>query len=181
MTEEEYSKPIWELESILEGLMLDKHYPRKKFSGHTECYQDEIDLEYYYMDFIMKISVEEYEAMKDRVDGNKKRKNKYNAKKTSYNGNNYDSKKEAKYAESLDLAMKYSVEGAPEKWERQIRMPVKINDKHICYYILDFKVYYKDRIEYIDVKGMKSGPAYQMFRLKKKLVEAYHGIEIIEK
>jgi len=129
------------------------------------------------------ISVEEYEAIMNRIDGKKaekKPKNKYNAKKTSYNGHTYDSKKEAKYAQDLDLAMRLQADGAPLSWERQIRMPVKLNDKHICYYILDFKVTYSDRVEHIDVKGMKSGPAYAMFKLKKKLIEAYHGVEIIE-
>jgi len=129
------------------------------------------------------ITPEEYESMMERVNGKKAAKapkNKYNAKKTVYDGHKYDSKKEAKYAQDLDFAMRLGLEGAPTKWERQIRMPVKINDKHICYYILDFLVTYEDRIEHVDVKGMKSGPAYAMFRLKKKLIEAYHGVEIIE-
>jgi hypothetical protein len=46
--------------------------------------------------------------------------------------------------------------------------------------VVDFIVTYSDRVEYIDVKGYKKGCAYQMFRLKKKMVEAFHGIEIIE-
>ena len=131
----------------------------------------------------MAISTEEYEAMMERIHGKKaakKPKNKYNAKKTDYRGNSYDSKKEAHYAMSLDMAMKVQAPGAPLKWERQVRMPVELNGKHICYYILDFKVTYKDRVEHVDVKGMKSGPAYAMFRLKKKLIEAYHEVEIIE-
>ena len=131
----------------------------------------------------MAISVEEFEAMQDRIKGKraaKEVKNKYNAKKTDYRGHMYDSKKEAEYARGMDLAMKVGAEGAPVSWERQVKMPVRLNDKHICNYILDFKVTYSDRVEYIDVKGYKKGPAYSMFRLKKKLVEAYHEIIITE-
>jgi hypothetical protein len=132
---------------------------------------------------MVTITPEEYEAMQDRISGKqvqKKARNKYNAKKTDYRGHTYDSKKEAEYARGLDLAMKVNAPGAPLEWERQVRMPVKLNGKHICYYILDFLVTYEDRVEHIDVKGMKSGPAYAMFKLKKKLIEAYHEIEIKE-
>jgi len=132
---------------------------------------------------MVTITPEEFEAMQNRIAGKqtaKKVKNKYKAKKTDYRGHTYDSKKEAEYARGLDLAMKVQAEGAPLSWERQVKKNVRINDKHICYYILDFEVTYSDRVEYIDVKGYKKGCAYSMFRLKKKLVEAYHGIEIKE-
>ena len=132
---------------------------------------------------MVTITPEEYEAMQNRISGKqvaKKIKNKYNAKKTDYRGHTYDSKKEAEYARGLDLAMKVQAPGAPIEWKRQVKMPVKLNGKHICYYILDFEVTYEDRIEYVDVKGMRKGPAYSMFRLKKKLIEAYHEIEIKE-
>ena len=33
----------------------------------------------------------------------------------------------------------------------------------------------------IDVKGLKKGSAYQLFKLKKKIVEALYNIEIIER
>jgi hypothetical protein len=131
----------------------------------------------------MGISMEEYEAMKGRIEGKqtaKKIKNKYKAKKTDYRGHTYDSKKEADYARGLDLLMQSKDPRAPLSWERQIKLKVSINDKHICYYIVDFVVKYDDRVEYIDVKGYKKGCAYQMFRLKKKMVEAFHGIEIKE-
>ncbi|MHA2039079.1 MAG: DUF1064 domain-containing protein [Promethearchaeota archaeon] len=132
---------------------------------------------------MVTITPEEYEAMKDRLEGKKSAKevkNKYRAKKTDYRGHTYDSKKEADYAKGLDLAMQSGSELAPISWERQIKLNVRINDKHICYYVVDFIVTYSDRVEYIDVKGYKKGCAYQMFRLKKKMVEAFHGIEIIE-
>ena len=101
------------------------------------------------------------------------RKNKYNATKTVYNGVKYDSKKEAKYAQELDLLLNY---GEVLKIERQVPFVIYINDKKICTYKLDFKVTYDDRVEYVDVKGYKTS----IYRLKKKMVEAYYGIEIKE-
>lgn len=101
------------------------------------------------------------------------RRNKYNATKTVYNGIKYDSKKEAAYAKELDLLLNY---GEVLEIERQVPFVITINEKKICTYKLDFKVTYADRIEYVDVKGFKTS----IYRLKKKMVEAYYGIEITE-
>lgn len=107
----------------------------------------------------------------------KENMNKYNAQKTEYNGVKFDSKKEAEYARKLDVLTNTTV----KSYETQIRMPIVINGLKVCTYICDFKVAYLDGTEeYIDVKGMKSGCAYQMFRLKKKLVEAVYNIVIKE-
>jgi hypothetical protein len=110
------------------------------------------------------------------------RKNKFNAKKTEYNGDMYDSKKEAEYARELDLAM-HAVDEKDrvKRWERQLRFRVKIEGVYFTTYVLDFMVVYADnRVEYIDVKGYKKGPAYDLFKLKKKLVEYQYKIEIKE-
>lgn len=108
--------------------------------------------------------------------------NKYQAKKTIYNGNRYDSVKEASYAQQLDV-----LKNAKMKQERvidvdrQVRLPIKIDNVLICTYICDFRVTYQDgRIEHIDVKGYRGGSAYAMFRLKKKLVKACYQIDVIE-
>lgn len=49
-------------------------------------------------------------------------------------------------------------------------------------YILDFKYFDKEKGGHVheDVKGYKKGPAYDLFRLKKNLMRAIYGIEIIE-
>ena len=107
-------------------------------------------------------------------------KNKYNAKRTKYRDVTYDSKKEAAYARKLDLLRMASGNDKVMRVDRQVPFQITVNDQKIAKYILDFKVTYKDRVEYIDVKGMKSGAAYQMFKLKKKLVEALYNIEIKE-
>lgn len=105
--------------------------------------------------------------------------NKFNARKTTYNGVVYDSKKEAKRAFELDLLIK---KGEIKKVETQPEFDIIINGMRVCKYKADFKVIYPDgKIVYEDVKGLKQGAAYQVFRLKKKLVKAVFGIDIIEK
>ena len=107
--------------------------------------------------------------------------NKFNAKITIYNGIKFHSAKEANYCIRLDLLKKATGRDKVLKYDRQVRYDIIVNGICIGFYKLDFEVYYSDRIEYIDVKGCKKGCAYQLFRLKKKLVEAIHGIKIIEK
>jgi len=86
----------------------------------------------------------------------------------TFNGKVYDSKLEMQYRQHLDLLQKA---GEVTRIIEQVQYPVDINQIHICNYNLDFKVTYKDgRNEFIDCKGMKT-PVY---RLKKKLVEAYY-------
>ncbi len=111
-----------------------------------------------------------------------KKRNKYNAKKTLYNGRLYDSRKEAKYAEQLDTQR-----FAKNESDRVVRVQYQpkfshtVNGTHCFNYVADFKVGYSDGSERVfDVKGYKKGQAYALFRLKKKCVEAQYGIEITE-
>lgn len=108
--------------------------------------------------------------------------NKFNAQKTIVDGIKFDSKKEANYYSQLLLQKK-----AKNKAERVIRIEchprfdIVINGIKIGFYKADFRVTYAySRIVIIDVKGLKKGSAYQLFKLKKKLVEAIYNIEIIE-
>ena len=89
------------------------------------------------------------------------------------------SKKEADYASLLD-----SLQRAKEPKERvvsyetQVPFQIEINNIKICKYLADFRVLYKDgHIEIVDVKGFRT----DIYRLKKKLVEAQYGIIIQEK
>ncbi len=109
--------------------------------------------------------------------------NKFGAKKTEVDGIVFDSKKEANYYSQLKLQKK-----AKNKVDRvvsielQPRFDIVINGQKIGFYKADFRVVYTyGRTEIIDVKGLKKGSAYQLFRLKKKIVEALYNIEIIEK
>jgi hypothetical protein len=106
------------------------------------------------------------------------KRSKYGNKKTEYGGFLFDSKKEANYARELDLLK--SAKGYHDKvhsWERQIPFEIRVNDIKICKYIADFRVNYEDgREEYIDVKGVRT----DVYKIKKKLVEAQYGIVIKE-
>lgn len=106
------------------------------------------------------------------------RTTKYNNKKTEYGGKTYMSKKEADYAQSLDI-LKNAANKADRvvSYETQVPYPIVLNGKKICKYLADFKVLYADgRVEVIDVKGFRTAT----YRLKKKLVEAVYGIIIKE-
>lgn len=105
-------------------------------------------------------------------------RNKFGAIKTDYNGIKYDSRKEAAYAQTLDLCKKaVGKSDRVVEIERQLPYLLEVNGVKICKYILDFKVKYADgRTEYIDVKGVLT-PVY---KLKKKLVKAIHNIDIKE-
>jgi len=106
--------------------------------------------------------------------------NKYRNQKANYKGIIYHSKKEAAYAAKLDMLKRASGNDQVLEWIRQIRYPIDIKNKHICTLVLDFVVTYPNRIEYVDVKGYKKGVAYDLFRIKKRMVEALYDIEIKE-
>lgn len=108
--------------------------------------------------------------------------NKYGARKAEYNGMTFDSQKEADHASSLDLLRRATSDSERVvEVEYQVPYEIVIKGKKCFKYYADFRVTYADgRVEVQDVKGYKKGQAYQMFRLKKKCVEAEYGIEIIE-
>lgn len=106
-------------------------------------------------------------------------KSKYRNQKTVYDGIIFDSKKEAAYCKALDLSkFALNIKERVLGYERQVPYKIIINGILVCRYILDFKVHYADaRIEYVDVKGMKTS----VYELKKKLMLALHDISIMEK
>ena len=107
--------------------------------------------------------------------------NKYGAKKTLYKGQMFDSKKEAEYAQFLELSKKArDKKDRVVSYESQVVYPIVINKIPVCKYIADFRVLYADgRIEIVDVKSAftKKLPVY---RLKNKLMKAVYGIDLIE-
>lgn len=105
---------------------------------------------------------------------------KFKNKKTEYNGVMFDSKKEVAYMQDLETLQ---LAGEVTKIERQIRMRLDVNGVHIAVYVLDFRVTYADgHVEHIDVKGYRNPkiPAYRVYLMKKRLVEALHGVIIME-
>lgn len=105
-------------------------------------------------------------------------RNKYNNQKTIYNGFKYDSKKEAEHAKLLDL-MQRAKDPAQRviSIKRQVPYVININGVKICTYYADFLVQYGNgKREVQDVKGYKT----DVYKLKKKLVEAIYKVKIIE-
>lgn len=96
------------------------------------------------------------------------KRNKYNAVKKEYNGRLYDSMKEADYAAQLDLLIKA---GEVKKWEPQFKIELTSEGQHICFYLIDFKVWFTDdRIEYHEVKGKET----DLWRTKWKMSKAQY-------
>jgi len=101
-------------------------------------------------------------------------KNKYGAIKTEIDGIKFDSKKEAERYGKLKML---KLAGEIIKFELQPRFDIKINGKFCGFYKADFRITWKTGVVTIeDVKGMKT-PVYS---LKKKIIEAMYGINIIE-
>lgn len=95
-----------------------------------------------------------------------KKKNKYNAKKQTYNGYSYDSGLEAKWASDLDLLVQAK---EIKSWSRQHKWDLYVSGKKICRYTIDFRVVQNDgSIHYIEVKGAQD----YAFQLRWKLVQA---------
>ena len=102
------------------------------------------------------------------------RKSKYRSVKTTVNGITFHSKKEAKKYGELKMLLL-----AEELVKLELQVPFKIihNDILICTYFADFVTYDKKGVRHVlDSKGFQT-PEY---RLKKKLVKAFYGIEIEE-
>lgn len=100
-----------------------------------------------------------------------KRDNKFGAKRSEYDGIRYDSKKEAAYAEQLDMLKRG---GAITGWRRQVRVDLSIHGKHIAFYKVDFEVTHNDgHLELIEVKGFET----REWQIKWKLLEAIYGTE----
>ena len=91
---------------------------------------------------------------------------KYHNARTEYNGFYYDSKFEADEAMALDWRIK-----ADEitRWERQIRLDLRINNIHIADYNIDFIAHCCDGSrEFIEVKGLE----LPLWRIKWRILEA---------
>jgi hypothetical protein len=90
----------------------------------------------------------------------------------------YDSKWEKDYRLILDsLTKAANLKDRVVHITEQVDFPIFINGKKIFSYFLDFQVQYGDgRIEYVDAKGVLT----DVYRIKKKAVEAYYGIKITE-
>lgn len=79
------------------------------------------------------------------------RPNKYNASRASHNGYVYASQMERDYAVNLDLRVHV---GELKSWRRQVSVPLVVEGKMVCRYIVDFVEEYPDGSEvWVEVKG----------------------------
>jgi hypothetical protein len=102
------------------------------------------------------------------------RKSKYRNVKTEVNGIKFDSRREADKWRELEILRR---SGILISVERQVAFLIIHNGVKICKYVADFVTVNRQGVKVvIDVKGFKT-PVY---RLKKKLVRAFYGIEIEE-
>lgn len=101
------------------------------------------------------------------------RRNKYGARKTKADGITFHSAKEARRYNELKLLQKGNV---ISDLGIQPKFPVMINGITCFTYIADFSYVENGKIVIEDVKGQRT----QIYRLKKKCVEAYYGIKILE-
>jgi hypothetical protein len=103
---------------------------------------------------------------------------KYKAVKVDMDGRTFDSKKERMRYVELKTMLNA---GIISDLRFQARYVLSIKGQEICAYIADF-VYrdLKGNEVVEDVKGYRGGQAYAIFRLKKKLMRALHGIQVME-
>jgi hypothetical protein len=114
----------------------------------------------------------------------REKKNKFNAKKIEFRGMIFDSKKEL---ERFLFLKDRESKGIIEALERQIEFELIPENKYYkaVRYIADFRYIWKlsdgsKGLEYIeDVKGLKKGSAYQVFKIKQKLM--YDKFKILVK
>ena len=100
---------------------------------------------------------------------------KYRAKPTTVDGYRFASKKEAnRYQQLLWMHEANEIEDL----QLQPRFDIEVNGVKVCKYYADFKYRDKRTGDYVieDVKGVRTA----VYKLKKKLVQAVHGIDIVE-
>lgn len=98
---------------------------------------------------------------------------KYRAKKTIVDGVTFASKRESKRYGQLKIMERA---GLISDLRLQVKYPILVNGILICHYVADFTYTEKGKVVDEDSKGFKT----PIYRLKKKLMMACYGIEILE-
>lgn len=102
------------------------------------------------------------------MSGRRFQRHKFNAKPTEYDGRRFDSKKEARYAQGLDLRKKA---GEIIFYLRQVPFDLPGGVK----YRIDFVEFHTDgTVRFIDVKGYDT----PMGKAKRKMVEDLYPVKI---
>ena len=104
--------------------------------------------------------------------------NKYKAVRTLVDGVLFDSKKEAAHYQNLRAMERCGVISGLECHKRYT---LEVKGTKICDFEPDFVFMYAGGEKSAhDVKGLRKGSAYQLFRIKARLFEALYGVRVIE-
>ena len=107
-----------------------------------------------------------------------KKVNKFGALSCEYMGYKMASHLEIKFAEKLEYE---KLANLNKGWDYGVEYSLDVNGIHICNYVLDFRVHnLDDTCSYFDTKGIQKGTSLTMFRIKRKLMKAIYGIEVLE-
>ncbi len=102
-----------------------------------------------------------------------RKRGKFNNRISIYDGHKFMSNKELERYKVLKLLEKSK---EIKNLELQVKYVFEQNKVKICSYIADFR-YIKNGVKIVeDVKGYKTA----MYRLKKKMMKAFYGIDIFE-
>ena len=105
------------------------------------------------------------------------RRHKFGAVPTVVEGIRFASKKEAKRWAELKLLERA---GEIVDLEHQVKYPLVVNGQLVCSYICDFRYAWKHGGGQV-VEDVKSGPTKtREYRIKRKLMQAIHQVEIQE-
>lgn len=120
----------------------------------------------------LRLTEQELRVMQGKP-GKPKKRSKFHNVWTEAHGIKFQSKKEAKRYGDLLLLVK---SGEITELTRQVRYKLIVNNLQVCTYVADF-TYWKDGKKIVeDVKGYKT----DIYKLKKKLMKAVYGVEIVE-
>jgi hypothetical protein len=105
-------------------------------------------------------------------------KGKYGSKRCTVDGQAFDSKSEARrWLELKDMQRRGVITGLI----RQVEYPLVVGGIHVASYFADFEFYTAKGVKITeDVKAKSGVTMTQLYKLKKKLVFACHGVRITE-
>jgi hypothetical protein len=104
-----------------------------------------------------------------------KKKNKYNARKTVVDGITFDSLGEACRYGHLCILLR---SGSIRNLVAHPRFTLEVNGQKICSYIADF--IYENAVTGVQIVEDYKGKRTPVYSIKKKLMKACHGVEIVE-
>ena len=100
------------------------------------------------------------------------RRHKFNARPVKDDNQHFASTLEHKYYKHLKFLQKT---GHIVFFLRQVPFDLNLENTNVSKYIVDFQVFWRDgKVTFVDVKGRET----DMFKMKKKMVEASYPVEV---